>query len=221
MHLKYLLSLLGLTMIALGVGAGKGLIPVVWLGVDFLALGLAHASGAHRIVGKRFDGSLSPWSWLFYLPLLTFTILIWHLTRLISREPASNVVTEDLVVGRRHLSSELPRGFDNYVDLTAEFAEPRAIRRNIGYISFPILDGGAPKARALRDAVAKLRPGRTFIHCAQGHGRTGMFALAVLLSTGATRNVDEGLRMLRTIRPGIRLNREQRRCIEEFAETSH
>ena len=109
--------------------------------------------------------------------------------------------------------------FDNYVDLTAEFAEPAAIRKSPAYRSFPILDGAAPSPEALRAAVAGLRPGRTFVHCAQGHGRTGLFALAVLLSSGVARSVEDGLRLLRTARPGIRLSRDQRRCIEVYAET--
>jgi protein-tyrosine phosphatase len=65
--------------------------------------------------------------------------------------------------------------------------------------------------------VAQLGPGRIFIHCAQGHGRTGLFALAVLLHSGAVGSLEEGLRFLTAARPGIRLNREQRRCLDTFA----
>jgi len=204
-------------MISLGVAAGIKMIPVVWLGGDFLLLGMAHAIGTHRIIGKRADGSLAPWAWVLFFPLLIMTMIVWHLTRLVSREPPCDAVTEDLVVGRRLLPLELPRDFDNYIDLTAEFAEPRAVRCRSGYVSFPILDGGAPEPEALRDALASLRPGTTFIHCAQGHGRTGLFALAILLASGAAKDMDEGIRMLRTSRPGIRLNREQYCCIARFA----
>ena len=175
-----------------------GFVVAVWLGADFIILGAAHERGAHRVFGKRADGAL---------PLI----------RAFSREPARSVVTEQLVIGRRLLASEFDGEFDNVVDLTAEFAEPSAIRRSPAYRSFPILDGGAPDPEALHAAVASLRPGRTFIHCAQGHGRTGLFALAVLLHAGAARSVEEGLAMLSAARPGIRLNREQLQCIQMFA----
>jgi protein-tyrosine phosphatase len=153
-----------------------------------------------------------------FLPLLALTTAVWHLVRLLTREMAHNSVTENVVVGRRLLPSELTREFDNYVDLTAEFAEPSAIRRRFGYVCFPILDGGAPTPEALREAVGRLRPGTTFIHCAQGHGRTGLVALAVLLTSGAARDIEDGLQILRAARPGIRLNPDQQRCIDRFAE---
>ena len=155
-----------------------------------------------------------------FLPMLGYTTLVWHLIRLFSREPARNAVSDQLVIGRRLLTFELEGEFDNFVDLTAEFSEPFAIRRSPSYRSFPILDGGAPTPEALRAAVANLRPGRTFIHCAQGHGRTALFALAVLLSSGTARSVEHGLQMLRSVRPRIRLSSEQYRCIQKYAENS-
>jgi protein-tyrosine phosphatase len=121
------------------------------------------------------------------------------------------------VVGRRLLAHEVVGEFANYVDLTAEFSEPSAIRRNPGYMSVPILDGSAPDPAALDQAVSRLRPGRTFIHCAQGHGRTGLFALAMLLRSGRAGSADEGLRKLQAARPGVRLSKVQLRCIERFA----
>jgi protein-tyrosine phosphatase len=217
MRYSQTLSLLGIVLIAWGALERAWLIPLLWLGGNFLALGIAHGAGAHRIFGKRSDGSLSLWGWLLFLPLLALTTAVWHLVRLLTRETAHNSVTENVVVGRRLLSSELPREFDNYVDLIAEFAEPSVIRHRAGYVSFPILDGGTPAPEALREAVGRLRAGTTFIHCAQGHGRTGLFALAVLLTSGAARNIEEGLRMLRAARPAIRMNGDQRRCIEQFA----
>ncbi|TMH07302.1 MAG: hypothetical protein E6H67_04090, partial [Betaproteobacteria bacterium] len=84
--------------------------------------------------------------------------------------------------------------------------------------SFPILNDAAPTPEALRVAVQSLSPGRTFIHCAHGYGRSGLFSLAVLLSSGDARSVEDGLQMLKTARPGIRLNREQLKCIQLYAD---
>jgi hypothetical protein len=218
MSYRHLLTLLGVVLIVLGLVERNWFLGAVWFGCDFLILGVAHGRGSHRVFGKRADGTLPLWSWLVFLPLLIYTTGIWHLIRLLSREPARNAVTEQLVVGRRLLAFELEGEFDNFVDLTAEFPEPSSIRSIPSYRSFPILDGSAPTAEALRAAVARLRPGRTFVHCAQGHGRTGLFALAVLLSSGAARSVEDGLQMLSAARPAIRLSREQHRCIQMYAQ---
>jgi hypothetical protein len=216
MRTGHLLTLLGLLLLAIGLMEHGWLLLGAWLGGNFLALGIAHGLGAHGLFGKRADGSLPLWSRLAFLPLLAYTTGVWRLLRL-GREPAWNAVTDTLAVGRRLLPPELAGPFDNYVDLTAEFAEPAAIRRLAAYRCFPILDGSAPDPEALREAVGRLRPGRTLVHCAQGHGRTGLFALAVLLQSGAAPSAEEGLRMLRAVRPGIHLNRTQRECIETFA----
>lgn len=217
MRYSYLLTLLGLVLIAFGLVERGWALLLAWLGADFLILGFAYARGVHGVFGKRPDGTFPLWSRLLFLPLNMYTAMVWHLARLLGREPKRNVVTEQLVVGRRLLPSELDETFDNYVDLTAELPEPLVIRRSPAYHCFPILDGTAPSPEALRHAVSGLRPGRTFVHCAQGHGRTGLFALAALLMSGAIPSVDVGLKMLAGIRPRVRLNREQYKCIQAYA----
>ncbi len=217
MTYKHLLPPLGLALIALGLVEGGWLLLLVWLGADFLILGLAHWRRAHHVFGKRPGGTFPVWSWLLFLPLLLYNGAVWHLLRLLSREPPHTTVTDNLVIGRRLLASEVNGKFDNIVDLTAEFVEPAAIRRSPGYCCFPLLDASAPTPEALRQSVASLRPGRTLVHCAQGHGRSALYALALLLRSGATRNVEDGLRMLKKARPGVRLNKEQQHCIRVYA----
>lgn len=216
MSYRYLLMLLGAGLMAIGILESRWYILLVWLGANFLALGVAHFCGFHSLFGKRPDGSLPVWSWIIFLPMHLCNYGLWHLTRFFSREPAFHAISDDLVVGRRLLPGELAGDFANYVDLTAEFAEPRAIRCRLGYISIPILDGSAPGPQKLAEALQRLRSGRTYIHCAQGHGRTGLFVLALLLHTGAAKTVGEGLAKLQAIRPGISLSPIQRRCIEGF-----
>lgn len=219
MRYRYQLVLVGCALFVVAAVRGGWLIPVAgWLGSNFVAVGIAHWTSAHRVMGKKSDGTIAPWAWLVFLPFLAYTAMVWHLARLFMREPALNTVTDDLTVGRRLLPSEASDEFDNYVDLTAEFAEPGSIRRSSAYLSFPILDGAAPSPDTLRAAVGRLRPGKTFIHCAQGHGRTGLFALSVLLARGTTRSVEDGLCLLLQARPGIRLNRQQLNCIRRYAE---
>ena len=218
MSYRSLLMTLGAALILLGSIRHGWLLVAIWLGVDFLIVGIAYGRQAPGVFGKRPDGTLPLWSQSLFLPLVVCNIAIWRLYRFCSREPSHNVVTDRLVVGRRLLASEVEGQFDNYVDLTAEFSEPWMIRASNAYRCFPILDGAAPTPEALREAIANLRPGRTFIHCAQGHGRAGLFALAVLLSSRMADTVEDGLQMLQAVRPGIYLNKEQNRCIQMFAE---
>lgn len=218
MAYRYLLTLLGMSFILTGFARGGWSWLLAWLGCDFLVLGVAHARKMHGVFGKRSDGTIPLWSWSLYLPLLACTLAVWHLTRVMSREPARTIITEQLVVGRRLIGSEVDKDFDNYVDLTAEFPEPPAARNATAYLCFPILDGGAPDPGALREVICNLRPGRTFVHCAQGHGRTGLFASAMLLSSAAVGTAEEALNLLRSLRPGIRLNRDQLDCVRACAD---
>ena len=211
-----ILGLLGVALIAIGPVLGGWNWCGLWPGANFLALALAHVLGAHRVFSKSSQGVVPLWNWCLFLPLLTATLAVWHLFRLGSRAPAYSIVNDELVIGRRLLAGELHEPFVNYVDLTAEFSEPIAIRRRASYRSFPILDAAAPSPEALHAVVNGLPPGRTFVHCAQGYGRTGLFALALLLKSGAAESIEEGLQILTTARPGVCLSPAQRRCIENF-----
>lgn len=212
-----LLSVLGVVLVVLGIFKGGWFVIAAWLGCNFVVLGIAHGLRAHRVFGKRSDGTLPLWSRIVFLPFLLYTAAVWHIARLLSREPAQNVVADDIVIGRRLLPKEVAEDSANYIDLTAEFPEPSAIRRSAGYLCFPILDGSAPDPALLAKVVSRLSPGRTFIHCAQGHGRTALFTLALMLKRGTVQNLAQGFKTLKRVRPGINLTSAQRRCIDEFA----
>lgn len=219
--MRYAVSLLALGLIlvsAVTIYGARGL-PFVWLGCDLAVIGCAYLKGGHRIFGKNSEGCVPLWSRILFLPYFVLSSTLWHATRIFSREQAYNLVQEDLVVGRRLLARELPEEFANYVDLTAELEEPLAIRKLPGYLAFPILDASAPDPERLRAAVQGLRPGATFVHCAQGHGRTGLFAVALLLASGAVRTIAEGSALVQSARPGIHFSREQQRCLEAFARS--
>jgi hypothetical protein len=218
MGYKYLLPLLGLLLVIAGTVERDWAWLAVWLGCDLIALGYAHAKGVQRIFGKRPDGTVSLWAWFAFFPVLGYTLIVWHLHRIFSRKPPWSVITEQLVVGRRLLASELDGEFDNYVDLTAELTEPSAIRRLPAYRSFPILNDAAPSPEALRVAIRSLKPGRTFVHCGRGYHRSALFALAMLLTSGVAHDVVDGLRMLTAARSGMRLKRPQYKCIQRYAD---
>ncbi len=212
-----LLTLVGGGLILLGILKGGLALMLAWLGLNLLSVAVAQSCGAHRVFGKRSDGTLPWWSRVIHLPFFCYVGLVWHALRLFGREPPYNQVTSDLVVGRRLLSREFTGEFANYVDLTAEFAEPLALRQQAGYFCYPILDAAAPTPESLKAALSRLRPGRTYVHCAQGHGRAGLFAAALLLDRGEAGTVEEALRLLKTARPGIRPSGPHRKCIAAFA----
>lgn len=221
MNYAAMLSILGACVVALGILQGGWALLSIWLGANFVMLGLAHHYDWVRVFGKRSDGSLAWWSWVLFLPLQLLTHGVWHLRRLVDWNSKFDEVTPDLVLGRRLLSFEsrslLTTSIVNYVDLTSEFQEPRSIRQNPAYVSVPMLDGSELDCDTLAAAIEKLRPGRTYIHCAQGRGRTAVFAIALVLARGEATTVKEALAMLRVARPKVRLNCSQRACVNEFA----
>lgn len=105
------------------------------------------------------------------------------------------------------------------VDLTAEFPEPAGVRNRPVYRCLPTLDGAAPEESAFRALVAEVAawPGPVFVHCALGHGRTGTFATAVLLARGLAADAREAVRMVRAVRPGVRLAPAQQRLLDAVA----
>jgi protein-tyrosine phosphatase len=147
---------------------------------------------------------------------MLYSEFVWHLVRILSWENPIDEVSEDLVLGRRLRASEVPSGISNYVDLTAETEDLKTVRDSQTYVTFPILDAGVPDGRALAKALSVLRPGKTFVHCAQGHGRTGLFALALLAAGGQIGSFEEGMEKLNAVRPGLVLNGRQEAFMKEY-----
>ena len=197
---------------------GPALVILVWLGFSGVVNGLGHLGFGATVFGKKASGTLPIWSKVIHLPFLAATWLIWYLICRLSRENPYDFVTENLVVGRRVYPKEIDREFTNWVDMTAEFDEPRGFRERDGYIALPVLDGGVPSARALRAALEQIQEGPTFVHCAQGHGRAALFALVLLLIRGETPDIESGLQLLKKVRPGIHLNGRQRRFAAAFVQ---
>jgi len=214
--MSLLLWSLGAALVALGIAQGGWYWVAVWVGLNFIALGLAHAVGFPRIFGKRPDGTLPWWSWILFLPLLLSSLAVWQLLRFGLNEAAYHKIDDQLEIGRRLSAAEADYNYAAWLDLTAEFQEPGPIRRSSSYINFPILDGGAPTAAALKSMLDRLPQGRIFVHCAQGHGRAGLVTLALLLKSGRAATIEEGLAKLKAVRPGVLLSPAQKRCAREF-----
>ena len=201
---------------AFGTG-GWGLV-LYWPALSFGAAGFAYAGVGPRVFGKREDGRLSPIPVVLLFPYLIYTWALWHLWRLSTREPPFQELYDGLTIGRRLLPSEFPSQITKVFDLTCEFPEPPQIRTKVFYRCLPTLDARSPTVAVLRQVAREvLNAGvGVYIHCANGHGRTGAVAGAVLLVGGKARTSRKAIEYLRQCRPKLTLNSTQRFALREL-----
>jgi hypothetical protein len=218
---KYALTF-GVLALLLGGSAlregGPGLL-LLWPALSCLTLALAYAGAGARILGKQPDGTMRLPALALLLPYLLLTWSVWHLARWVSREPPHAEVAPGLRIGRRLLPGELPPDTGTVLDLTSEFIEPQGIREACRYVGLPILDASTlPVAEVipvLRELAGLSVP--LYVHCAQGHGRTGMIAAALLLARRQAPDVPAALALVRRARPGVRLSRAQEEALAVLA----
>lgn len=170
-----------------------------WPGLSFGVAGAAYVGARPRVFGKRQDGSLNLLALIILLPYLLYAWGVWHLWRLSTREPAYQDLYEGVKIGRRLLSSEFPDATSQVFDLTSEFPEPASIRSKVLYRFVPALDARPPQPFTLREAAQQVLNANNgvYIHCANGHGRTGTLAGAVLMLSGITQTAEETLEYIR------------------------
>ncbi|NND97615.1 MAG: phosphatase [Pirellulaceae bacterium] len=210
-----------LLAIAIGVAGVRGG-PWSWLlfypAFSFGVVAAAYLYSAPGVFGKRFDGRRSMLGTVLVLPYVLYASAVWHFMRLLSREPKANSLGDDLVLSRRLLGHELPNEIASVVDLTCEFTEPQLGWQIDSYTCYPMLDGSAATSDQIRELVTDIiqMPKPVLIHCAQGHGRTGLVAAAVLLVSGRVQTAADAIAMVQAVRPGVELNRMQRSVLEEI-----
>lgn len=209
----------GTLLIVLGIIQGGWAWLAAWLGISFILTGLGYAFIGAGVYGKRATGRLSFWAMMLHLPFFIYALIVWHAVRRLIRENSYDCITENIIIGRRLLPAEYPEGIDTIIDLTAEFIEPIGLIESVNYIALPILDGSVPAIDALNDALAKIPEGKLYIHCAQGHGRTGLFTSILLIRRGVVSNLDEALALLKAKRPALALTPEQKQFVRDITET--
>ena len=98
--------------------------------------------------------------------------------------------------------------------LSSDFFRGVVVGRS--YLCLPTLDALAPPLAAMRELVKQVAawPGTAYVHCAAGHGRSALVAAAVLLARGLAADPKEAQRLVRKARPGVSLNKSQRRLLE-------
>jgi protein-tyrosine phosphatase len=166
-----------------------------------------------RLLGKCASGRLHPASTLVLAPFHVMNWLSLALFRAVGGVPYCEVAP-DLLLGRRLTTREATNlCVDNVLDLTAEFSECSALRGR-RYHTVAMLDGTAPSDVQLREAVEWLRDamsrGRTYVHCALGHGRSATVVAGYLLATGQAANVADAIVQVQARRPGVKPTTGQR-----------
>ena len=212
----YLVLAVGAAYLGIKIGGLAWLL--LWISADCLLLAVGYFGLGSKVYGKNPRGGFPLWARVIHLPMMLSSLLIWQLFRLFSKENAYDEVAEDLFVGRRLSNDEIPRGISNWIDLTAELDDPKQIRDSTQYICLPILDGTVPDARVLDHILSRLDHGKTYVHCAQGHGRAALFALLLLARRGVISDVEDGIRLLQKARPSIILHSGQRKFVADFIE---
>lgn len=189
---------------------------MIWPITAFLVVAIGYLRGMAKILGKRSDGTIFVFTRILLLPFFALISAIWHLARICSTKPAIQEIATEILIGRRLLNREVPANIQVVVDLTSEFVEPEKLRNVSHYISVPVLDALAPSGEEFAAVVKRVAilPGTVFIHCAQGHGRTSMFASLLLITRQHAGNLDEALAKIQAIRPHAQPNRAQRRFLE-------
>lgn len=191
---------------------------LLWPAMSCAVVAAGYLRFGYRVLGKRADGTIAWPAIVVLLPYLLLSWLIWCFLRLTSREPVFQELVPGVLIGRRPLPAEVPVNVGWIVDLAAEFPERSRVRRGRKYLSVPMLDRYVGDADAFVVAARDIAAanGTTYIHCAQGHGRTGTMAVAVLIAKGLCRSVDEALAKVQFARPGVRLSREQRQFVRSI-----
>jgi protein-tyrosine phosphatase len=189
---------------------------LAWAGLSFLVVGIAYVAGADRIFGKRPSGELGVAAYALG-PFVVLTWLSWRLTIMVSREHPHDAVRPELLLARRLRPHEVPDHVDVIVDLTAEFREPAAVIGARTYHNLRALDAGVPRHGELDALLATLPADKTLlVHCAQGHGRTAVFAACWLVHHGHAADADTAIAACVAARPGVNLSPVQRAFVREF-----
>ena len=208
----------GAFLVASSVVQGGANWLLIWPAVAFSTVGIAYLGRWPGLLGKKDNGRIRGANLLILLPYLLLARISWSFLRTVRKAPPHDELLPGIVIGRRLLGHEVPGEIATIVDLTAELREPYRVRSGRTYIALPVLDSSVPDDEALVGLVARIHeaPRKVYIHCAEGHGRTGLVACAYLMSIGEAKDPGDALRQVRERRPRVTLSSAQRAQLERL-----
>ena len=188
-------------------------IILIWFSVSFGFLAMVYIFNKPEWLGKKHNGKINILNLMIYLPWFFFSLIVWHIQRIISKEnPFDEIIENKIWYGRRLLASEISEKFDAVIDLTSEFIEPNIIVDRFEYISLPLLDGIKPNKnffKKLKEIIPQIKNKKIFVHCAQGHGRTATVTLFIMKNLNFIDKYEDGLKKILQFRPGAKVSKEQ------------
>ena len=190
---------------------------LIWSSLSVGRLGVAYVCRNAGVFGKRADGSMASMAVVVMFPYLLLTWCVWFLQNQIARVPICNQITPTLFLGRRCGPSALPPSAVAIIDITAEFPTSARLRREFRVIAVPILDGCSPtweECLRIFESLRELGNPVTFVHCANGHGRSATVMAVLLGLFGKANSAEEALKIIRTSRSAIGPNIDQRTFLE-------
>lgn len=191
-----------------------------WCALSFLIVSISYISNKPSLLGKTHRGTFSPLL-LLWLPAFFINWLFWRLSKLKSQEPTLQKVTPFLTIGRRVSADELPDEIDQIIDLTAEFNEPRRVRKKAFYYNFPILRGNVPSFEKLLSFIDSIefKGRKSYVHCADGHGRTLLFCVIALVKKGYYDSIEEATALIQRARPTACMTPKQQAFANHLMQT--
>ncbi|WP_372369523.1 dual specificity protein phosphatase family protein [Candidatus Uabimicrobium sp. HlEnr_7] len=183
----------------------------LWPAISFAVIGISYIKATVKFFGKKANGRIDFKAMIILFPYLVLLWIIWHVVRFVQKEKAYHTINDNIIIGRRLLDYEIPVGIDNIIDLTCEFQESKYIIENFNYKSFPILDASITDQKRFITFLEELASyqGCTYIHCAQGHGRTATITSLLLILTNKASNPTEAMAIIHNKRPLAKMKKSQ------------
>jgi len=181
-----------------------------WFAIANLAVALSYLWDPEvgvRMLSKNVEtGGLKLQGW-WLAPYLLGLWLFWAVKHLILGEHPFDLVAEGIYVGRfcMRYPSEFPVECTHVVDLTAEFPVRGRVLQGRTFRCLPSLDREMPQEQPLGLLAHEVAGwgGVTYIHCANGHGRSAVLAAMVLVLRGQCGSVAEGIGLMKARRSVI------------------
>ncbi len=205
------LGLAGVAPVAAGAAPAWPLSLLLWPAANLLVLGCCYACDGDvgtRLLGKSVRTGALPWaSVLFFLPFHLGHFAAWRLKHLCKGENPAEEVADGIWVGRYPLEIGIGdarfrgRPVSHVVDLTGEFPARAAFHgaEGVTYLCLPSLDRllSSPERLAAAARVVHRDASCAFVHCANGHGRSGLFAGILLVLRGDAPDLDAAKRQMK------------------------